>query len=84
MYLSGIIAGLFNMFVNPIALQSIGWKYYFVYIVFLIAFLVISYFFYPETRGHTLEQVAFIFDGEQAEMLPADSKDEVLVEQKSV
>ena len=29
------------------------------------------YFFYPETRGHTLEQMAVIFDGEDAEVPPA-------------
>ncbi|KAK0388797.1 hypothetical protein NLU13_5040 [Sarocladium strictum] len=83
-YLSGIIAGLFNMFVNPIALNSIGWKYYFVYVVFLLAFLFIAYFFYPETRGHTLEQVAIIFDGEDAEVMPVGTtKIETLMEQKS-
>ncbi|KAF4419079.1 hexose transporter [Fusarium acutatum] len=78
MWISGIIAGIFNMFVNPIALSSIGWKYYIVYIAFLIAFLLIAYFCYPETRGHTLEQMAFIFDGEDAEMLLQESKAEVL------
>lgn len=82
-YLSGILAGLFNMFVNPIALQSIGWKYYFVYIVFLVAFLIISYFFYPETRGHTLEQIALVFDGGEAELLPVDEKSNVIMEHKS-
>ena len=25
------------------------------------------YFFYPETRGHTLEQMAVVFDGAEAE-----------------
>jgi hypothetical protein len=83
MYVSGILAGIFNMFVNPIALQSIGWKYYFTYIAFLIAFLVIAYFCYPETRGHTLEQIAFVFDGEEAELLPTENKAQILVEQKS-
>ncbi|KAF5573552.1 hexose transporter [Fusarium subglutinans] len=74
LWLSGILAGIFNMFVNPIALESIGWKYYFIFIVFLIGFLVIAYFCYPETKGRTLEQMAFIFDGEDAEMLPSDKK----------
>ncbi|KAH7025701.1 general substrate transporter [Microdochium trichocladiopsis] len=77
-WVSGICAAVFNMFVNPIALQSIGWKYYFVFIVFLVAFLLTAYFCYPETRGRTLEQMAFIFDGDDAaaaaELLPAESK----------
>ncbi|KAF5246451.1 hypothetical protein FANTH_6823 [Fusarium anthophilum] len=70
MWISGIIAGIFNMFVNPIALASIGWKYYIVYIVFLVAFLLLAYFYYPETRGHTLEQMASIFDGKDTELMP--------------
>lgn len=61
-----MLAIFFNTFVNPIALESIGWKYYFVFIVVLILFFVTAYFFYPETRGHTLEQIAYLFDGEDA------------------
>lgn len=78
MWISGIVAGIFNMFVNPIALGSIGWKYYFTYIVFLIAFLVIAYFFYPETKGRTLEQMAYIFDGEDAVTEGVEDKPKVL------
>lgn len=69
MWSTGILAGIFNMFVNPIALGSIGWKYYFVYIFFLLSFLFTAFFFYPETRGHTLEQMGFIFDGEESDIL---------------
>ncbi|KAF5639356.1 hexose transporter [Fusarium sp. NRRL 52700] len=73
-WISGIIAGIFNIFVNPIALDSIGWKYYLVYIAFLVAFLLIAYFRYPETPGHTLKQIVFIFDGEDAVLVAQDSK----------
>lgn len=74
MWISGILAGIFNMFVNPIALETIAWKYYFVYIALLLAFLLLSFFCYPETRGHTLEQMALIFDGDDAEVVPVDTK----------
>lgn len=53
---------MFNTFVNPIALDSIGWKYYFVFVAVLIAYEITVYFAYPETRGHTLEDMAMIFD----------------------
>ncbi|KAH7028913.1 general substrate transporter [Microdochium trichocladiopsis] len=76
-WISGILAGIFNMFVNPIALETIAWKYYFVYIVFLVAFLLLAYFCYPETRGRTLEQMAFIFDGDDAEVIPATKVESV-------
>ncbi|KAL5615246.1 hypothetical protein BROUX41_005301 [Berkeleyomyces rouxiae] len=56
----------FNTFVNPVALESLGWKYYIVFVVFLVAMLITVYFTYPETRGHTLETIAYIFDGDDA------------------
>lgn len=59
---------------NPIALGKIGWKYYFVFIVVLIAFWLTVYFFYPETRGFSLEQMAVLFDGDDAEVpLPSET-----------
>ncbi|KAJ5018248.1 hypothetical protein K4K57_005678 [Colletotrichum sp. SAR 10_99] len=58
----------FNTFVNPIALESIAWKYYLVFLAVLIIMLVSVWFGYPETRGRTLENVAYLFDGEDAEV----------------
>ena len=56
----------FNNYVNPIALAAIRWKYYIVYIAWLLVELMVVYFFYPETRGPTLEEMAKIFDGDEA------------------
>lgn len=61
-----VIAIFFNTFVNPIALESLGWKYYFVFVVVLIIMGFTVYFFYPETKGYTLENIAILFDGEGA------------------
>lgn len=58
----------FNTFVNPIALESIAWKYYLVFLAVLVIMLVSVWFGYPETRGRTLENVAYLFDGEDAEV----------------
>ena len=63
-----VLAVFFNIFINPIALGAIGWKYYIVFVAVLIAMIVTVYFFYPETRGHSLEQMAVLFDGEDAEV----------------
>ena len=60
-------AGFFNQFVNPIALDAIGWRFYFVYVGLLVVFGFIIYFLFPETKGHTLEEIAVIFDGAAAE-----------------
>ncbi|KAL6251652.1 hypothetical protein RBB50_001862 [Rhinocladiella similis] len=53
-------------FVNPIALDNIGWHYYIVFCCILVAINVITWFFFPETKGHSLEEIAEIFDGPQA------------------
>lgn len=58
-------SGIFNGFVNPIALDAIGWKYYIVYVVLVIVWGVMIWFCYPETKGYSLEEVALIFDKEE-------------------
>ncbi|KAF2735850.1 hexose transporter protein [Polyplosphaeria fusca] len=60
------IALFFNTYVNPIALEKIGWKYYIVYCVWLAAELVFVFFFYIETRNTPLEEIAKHFDGDAA------------------
>jgi hypothetical protein len=65
-WIAAFAGSFFNVFVNAIALEAIGWKYYFVFIAVLVVMLFTVYFCYPETRGYTLEQVAVIFDGDSA------------------
>lgn len=54
---------MFNSFVNPIAMEAIGWKYYLVYVSLLFVHSIIIYLFFAETRGHTLEEIADISEG---------------------
>lgn len=56
----------FNQYVNPIALENIGWKYYIFYCVWLGVELAVVWFFYIETRNTPLEEIAKYFDGENA------------------
>ncbi|KAK9472186.1 general substrate transporter [Dipodascopsis tothii] len=64
--LCGNIAGVFNNFVNPIAMKAITWKYYIVYCCVLAVEIVVVYFTFPETGGKGLEEIAEIFDGPDA------------------
>lgn len=73
-------SGIFNGFVNPVALDSIGWKFYIVFVCALVLWLVIIYFTFPETRGMTLEEVSEIFDGRRALERTYDIKAEGLAE----
>ncbi|KAK6538466.1 hypothetical protein TWF694_010049 [Orbilia ellipsospora] len=61
----GRLAGFFNQFVNPIALDAISWKYYITYCVWLGFEIVFIYFLFPETSGRTLEELAFLFEGSE-------------------
>lgn len=57
---------VFNGYANPVAMEAISWRYYIVYICVLAVEVVLVFFFFPETKGKTLEEVAFIFDGDSA------------------
>jgi hypothetical protein len=66
MQLAATCVLIFNGYANPVAMEAISWRYYIVYICVLAVEVVLVFFFFPETKGKTLEEVAFIFDGESA------------------
>jgi len=65
------LALFFNSYVNPIGMDNLGYKYYFVYIAWLPVEVLVIYFFYKETKGRTLEELAVVFDGQVAEVIQA-------------
>jgi hypothetical protein len=52
-------AGFFTTYINPISLDGARWKYLIMYIVMIFMKILAIYFFYPETQGRTLEELAF-------------------------
>jgi H+/Cl- antiporter ClcA len=64
--LTGNLAGIYNSFANPVAMDAIAWKYYIVWCVVIFVHFTVIYFFFPETKGRGLEEVAEIFDGPDA------------------
>lgn len=61
--LTGNLAGLYNSFANPVAMDAISWRYYIVWCCMLALNFTLVWFYFPETRGRALEEVAEIFDG---------------------
>ncbi|KAI1622440.1 general substrate transporter [Exophiala viscosa] len=59
-------------FVNPIALENIGWHYYIVFCCLLVVIVLVAFFLFPETKGHSLEEIAEIFDGPRARPMVVD------------
>lgn len=60
--LFGRLANFFTTFVNPIGLANEGWRYLIFYCVWLAFEIVFVWFFFPETHGRTLEELAFLFE----------------------
>jgi len=60
--LSQNCAQSFNQFANPVALDAIGWKYYFVYVAVLVVYFGLFYMTIRETRGLTTEAAAVLYE----------------------
>jgi len=60
------VALIFNQYVNPIALENITWRYYIVYVVWILFEAAFCYRYVIETKNLTLEETAALFDGDEA------------------
>lgn len=49
-------------FVNPIALDAIGWRYYILFCCITALSVVANWYLLPETKGRSLEEVAALFE----------------------
>ncbi|KAH8684240.1 general substrate transporter [Tricladium varicosporioides] len=54
-------AGLLNQFAWPVSLQKIGWKTYIIFTAWCGIQAAVVYFFIPETKNRTLEELDEIF-----------------------
>ena len=59
------IAEFVNTYGAPIALVKIAWKIYIIYAVWNVVQTAWIYFYFVETRGHTLEELDTIFESHQ-------------------
>ncbi|TYJ52866.1 hypothetical protein B9479_006501 [Cryptococcus floricola] len=66
--------GAYGSYVNSIALDTIGYKYYCVYIPILALQWVLTYFFMVEVKGLTLEEIAIAFEGDNAAVARVDAR----------
>lgn len=55
-------AELLNAYAIPIALKAIAWRIYIIFACWNVVQTLWVYFCFVETKGHTLEEMDFIFD----------------------
>ncbi|KAJ5109088.1 hypothetical protein N7456_005763 [Penicillium angulare] len=60
------LSSVFNQYVNPVGLEHLQWRFYFVYIAILVVECFCIWFLFVETKGPTLEEIAALFDGDNA------------------
>lgn len=68
-----------TIIVNPVGLENLQWRFYFVYIAILIVECLSIWFLFVETKGPTLEEIATLFDGDQAEVGAGMSLEEKVI-----
>ncbi|KAK2669801.1 Sugar/inositol transporter [Fusarium oxysporum f. sp. vasinfectum] len=66
-----------NQYVNPVGLDSIGWKYYLVYVAILAVEGFIAYGWFVETKGKALEEIAILFDKDEADGIQTSKDGEI-------
>ncbi|KAH0525239.1 hypothetical protein TsFJ059_007630 [Trichoderma semiorbis] len=64
----GVSSSLLNQYINPVGIDSQGWRFYIFYDVFLCVIFVVVYFLWVETKNTPLEEIAKFFDGEEAKV----------------
>jgi hypothetical protein len=55
----GRLSTVLNTFFYPAGVGSVGWEYYFMYVIWLLCGTIVVYFLFPETKGPSLEELAF-------------------------
>ena len=76
----GKASSFVNTMVNPIGLQALAWKFYFVYVAWFAIELAIVWKFFVETKGPSLEAIAAVFNGHG----PAEYSDSHDVKEKKL
>jgi (p)ppGpp synthase/HD superfamily hydrolase len=60
--------------VSPMALESISWRYFLIFLILDVVFIIGFYFMVPETKKKTLEEIEALFGDEVAETLEEAGK----------
>ena len=76
--------GLLGQFAWPVALKNIAWHTYIIFIVWCSVQAVIWYFFLPETKKRTLEELDKVFEAKNPVKFSTQTHKLALDENKTV
>ncbi|TVY62513.1 Lactose permease [Fusarium oxysporum f. sp. cubense] len=65
---------LLSTYAIPVGLDDLAWKLYTIFIPWVVIEVAVIYFVFPETKGPSLEEIAVIFDGKDADASPVGNK----------
>lgn len=54
--------------ITPISIDNIGYRTYIYFAIFNFCFVPLIYYFYPESRNLTLEQIDRLFTGDKVQL----------------
>lgn len=57
---------ILSTFAVPIGLADISWRLYIIFVAWVVVEFVVVFLLFPETKGPSLEDIAYIFDGPNA------------------
>ncbi|KAH0844779.1 Lactose permease [Fonsecaea pedrosoi] len=77
-------AGLINQFAWPVAIKEIQWKTYIIFVVWTFVQGVLAYFFFPETKKRTLEELDKIFEAKNPVKYSTQSRTLAITEDNTV
>ncbi|KAF2822054.1 general substrate transporter [Ophiobolus disseminans] len=70
---------LISTYVVPIGLQDLAWKFYLIFIPWVMIEIFVVWLVYPETKGPSLEEIAWLFDGPEATNVIMTEKEDGVV-----
>jgi sugar porter (SP) family MFS transporter len=65
---------LLSTYAVPVGLERMAWKFYCIFIPWVLVELVVLWFVFPETKGPSLEEIAFLFDEPDADLRRSDKE----------
>jgi sugar porter (SP) family MFS transporter len=68
---------LLSTYAVPVGLENMAWKFYLIFLPWVVIEFVVVYLVFPETKGPSLEEIAIIFDGVDGTGLTVEKANDV-------